>query len=84
MQGIKNILAGHYALGGNIDASATSGWNGGNGFTVIGGGGGGYGYPVPGFTGSFNGLDHTASNLTVKVEGYGVNNVGLFGAAAPE
>ena len=36
LQGIKNNLTGNYALGSDIDASATSGWNGGRGFDPIG------------------------------------------------
>ncbi|MBK8118811.1 MAG: filamentous hemagglutinin N-terminal domain-containing protein [Sulfuritalea sp.] len=36
LQGMKNGLAGRYALGSTIDASATSGWDGGNGFLPVG------------------------------------------------
>ena len=37
LQNIKNNLAGVYALGRDIDASATASWNGGAGFTPVGG-----------------------------------------------
>ena len=36
LQGINGALGGSYALGGNIDASGTSVWNAGAGFTPIG------------------------------------------------
>ncbi|MGO4612365.1 hypothetical protein AB4142_39105, partial [Variovorax sp. 2RAF20] len=54
LQGVNGALGGYYALGANIDASATSGWNSGKGFDPLGatnaeGGGNG-------FTGSFLGL----------------------------
>ena len=38
LQNIKNNLAGVYALGRDIDAGATASWNGGAGFTPVGGG----------------------------------------------
>lgn len=38
LQNIENDLTAYYELGGNIDASATSGWNGGKGFVSLGGG----------------------------------------------
>jgi filamentous hemagglutinin family protein len=36
LQGMHNNLSGHYVLGKNIDASATSSWNAGKGFTPVG------------------------------------------------
>src|SRR6202044_865441 len=36
LQNIENNLTGTYALGGNIDATATAAWNGTAGFTPIG------------------------------------------------
>jgi len=64
-------LGENYALGTNINASVTSGWNGGAGFTPIGT----EGEP---FTGNFNGLGHTISNLTInQPDG---NGIGLFGS----
>ncbi len=65
LQGMSGGLSGNYALGANIDASPTSGWNGGSGFA-----------PVGTFTGNFEGLGHTISSLTINRSG---NNVGLFG-----
>jgi filamentous hemagglutinin family protein len=70
LQGINGNLGGHFALGSNIDASATSGWNAGAGFTPIGAN-------FPYFTGSFEGLGHTITNLTINLPGS--NYVGLFG-----
>ena len=78
LQGINGALGGYYALGANIDAAVTSGWNSGLGFDPLGatnaeGGGNG-------FTGRFLGLGHTVSNLTINrtSSAYG----GLFGLAA--
>jgi filamentous hemagglutinin family protein len=69
LQGINGGLAGQYALGSNIDASATAAWNGGTGFTPIGT----LGTP---FTGTFDGLGHVISNITISLT---TPNVGLFG-----
>ena len=71
LQGINGNLSGYYALGSNIDATATSSWNGGAGFAPIGN-------SIPYFTGSFNGLGHTISNLTINRPSTG--DVGLFAA----
>ncbi|MDG2531333.1 MBG domain-containing protein [Caulobacter endophyticus] len=78
LQGINGALGGYYALGADIDAAATSGWNSNQGFDPLGatnaeGGGNG-------FTGRFLGLGHTVSNLTIRrtSSAYG----GLFGLAA--
>ena len=70
LQGINVLLSGPYALGSNIDAAVTGGWNAGAGFTPIGT----LGTP---FTGTFDGLGHTISNLTISLT---TPNVGLFGA----
>ena len=70
LQGINGNLSGYYALGSNIDATATSSWNSGAGFTPIGN-------PNTPFTGSFNGLGHTVSNLTINLPS--TDFVGLFG-----
>jgi filamentous hemagglutinin family protein len=70
LQGINGGLAGQYALGSNIDASATSAWNAGTGFTPIGT----LGTP---FTGAFDGLGHAISSLTISLT---TPNVALFGA----
>ena len=63
-------LAGNYVLGANIDASSTSTWNSGAGFTPIGNG-------STNFTGTFDGLGHTISNLTINRPS--TDYVGLFG-----
>ena len=65
LQGINGDLALNYALGSNIDATATSTWNSGAGFT-----------PLGNFNGSFNGLGHVISNLTINLPS--TNYVGLF------
>ncbi len=91
LQNIQNNLSGDYALGTNIDASATASWNGGLGFMPIGYSPlsttnsiipSGYGPLVgvnatPGqFVGAFDGLGHTISNLTIN--NTGAFNLGLF------
>ncbi|MHC2624595.1 filamentous hemagglutinin family protein [Bradyrhizobium huanghuaihaiense] len=72
LQNINTNLIGNYVLGTNIDASATAGWNGGAGFTPIGGNGG-----SSSFSGIFDGLGHVISNLTINRPS--TDNVGLFG-----
>ncbi|MEW5834970.1 MAG: GLUG motif-containing protein [Pseudomonadota bacterium] len=59
-----------YVLGNRIDATATSGWNGGAGFVPIGNN-------TNAFTGTFDGLNFTIDSLTVKRPGS--NDIGLFG-----
>lgn len=66
LQGMRNNPSGNYALGSNIDAGATRGWNDKAGFT-----------PVGSFTGTFYGLGHTVSNLTIDRPE--TDSVGLFG-----
>jgi large exoprotein involved in heme utilization and adhesion len=70
LQGMNGNLAGNYALGSNIDASATASWNGGAGFTPVG-------TVNAAFTGTFNGLGHTITDLTINLPA--TNDVGLFG-----
>ncbi len=70
LQGISGNLAGHYALGANIDASATSGWNTNAGFAPIGN-------QATRFTGTFDGLGHVISTLTINRPS--ASYVGLFG-----
>ena len=77
LQGIGGDLGGHYALGGDIDATATAGWNpdgsgGFAGFNPIGTAGRGLG-----FSGVFDGLGHTIDGLTINRPD--AENVGLFG-----
>ena len=68
-------LSGNYALGANIDATATAEWNGGAGFVPIGDNGD----IIASFSGSFNGLGHTIDRLTIN---QAADNVGLFGFTA--
>jgi filamentous hemagglutinin family protein len=59
LQGINGNLAENYVLGGDINASATSGWNSGAGFMQIG-------YQNTPFSGVLDGFGHTVSNLYVN------------------
>jgi len=59
LQGMNGNRAGKYALGSDIDASTTSGWNSGAGFLPVGDG-------AIAFTGQFDGLGHTVSGLTIN------------------
>lgn len=72
LQGVahSSMLSGYYALGANIDASATQNWNLGAGFKPIGNNSN---Y----FTGNFDGLGHTITGLTINRPTE--DNVGLFG-----
>ncbi|MDD5175911.1 MAG: filamentous hemagglutinin N-terminal domain-containing protein [Sterolibacterium sp.] len=70
LQAMSTNLAGNYALGNSIDASATSGWNGAAGFVPIGD-------FTTRFTGTFDGLGHTISNLNINRPT--TDYVGLFG-----
>jgi hypothetical protein len=63
-------LGGTYALQKDIDASATAGWNGGEGFAPLGN------VSTP-FTGVFDGLGHTVTGLAIHRPG--TDYVGLFG-----
>lgn len=67
---------GNYVLGGNVDASATAGWNSGAGFTPIGSN------DVTGndFAGIFDGLGHTIRGLTINTPASSMA-VGLFGSS---
>ncbi|WP_326999270.1 GLUG motif-containing protein [Comamonas testosteroni] len=86
LQGMDSNLSGKYALGADIDASATAGWNLNagiyNGFVPIGSGSDNT--DATRFTGSFDGLGHSIRNLTVNVTqplgSYGYRSyAGLFG-----
>ncbi|MBU1665304.1 MAG: filamentous hemagglutinin N-terminal domain-containing protein, partial [Gammaproteobacteria bacterium] len=66
LQGMRGNLSRNYALGGNIDASDTSSWNNGEGFA-----------PVGPYSGIFEGLGHTISDLFISRPT--TNYVGLFG-----
>ncbi len=76
LQNVRNNLSTNYAIGMDINASATSGWNlvSGvyQGFNPIGTSGTNAGY-----AGNFAGLGHTVSNLTINRPGS--SSIGLFG-----
>ena len=59
LQGISFDLNGWYALGDDINASASSGWNGNEGFVPLGN------HSTP-FSGALFGMGHTISNLTIN------------------
>ena len=69
LQGMQGNLGGHYALGSDIDATATAGWNSGAGFAPVG--------VSNYFTGTFDGLGHTINGLTLNSPSY--QGSGLFG-----
>jgi filamentous hemagglutinin family protein len=73
LQRVAANLAGNYALGNDVDARATRGWNGGLGFAPLGDGG------TP-FTGRFDGLGHVVSGLVIDRPAS--DFVGLFGNGA--
>ncbi|WP_180042336.1 MBG domain-containing protein [Acinetobacter sp. YH12218] len=70
LQGINGGLTDNYVLGADIDATATSGWNAGQGFSPIG-------TLVDEFKGKFDGLNHTISNLYINRPSQ--SYIGLFG-----
>ncbi len=71
LQGFNGQLFKLYALGSDIDADATSMWNGGEGFSPIG-------LSSEPFRGIFDGLGHVIRNLTINRPD--AENIGLFGA----
>jgi filamentous hemagglutinin family protein len=75
LQNMQNNLSGTYALGRDIDASATASWNGGGGFSPIGN----EDYP---FMGIFDGLGHTISGLVIGQDILGY--AGLFASSGGE
>ncbi|MFW6064234.1 MAG: GLUG motif-containing protein [Candidatus Natronoplasma sp.] len=70
LQDMKNDLTGHYALANDIDASETSGWNGGDGFEPIGS-------ETDRFEGSLDGHSHTINAL--YIDRTDTDHIGLFG-----
>ncbi len=68
LQGIKGHLTGNYVLGADINAEGTAQWDGG--FSPIGDGG-------QAFSGRFDGLGHTVTNLVINRPA--TDLVGLFG-----
>ena len=75
LQGIAGDLSGNYVLGADINASATSGWNAGAGFTRIGDNSSGNSSSR--YTGIFDGLGHVITGLTINLPAS--SNVGMFG-----
>jgi filamentous hemagglutinin family protein len=69
LQNIENNLSGNYALGTNIDASATASWSGGVGFVPIGS-------TANPFVGLFNGQNFSIDQVTSYSSSL---NVGFFG-----
>ncbi|NPU86277.1 MAG: filamentous hemagglutinin N-terminal domain-containing protein [Syntrophaceae bacterium] len=74
LQNINNNLAGTYALGTDIDASATTGWNAGAGFLPLGDDSL---IEAQSFRGIFDGLGHTITGLFINRPT--LNYIGLFG-----
>lgn len=72
LQNMNADLSGRYALGADIDASATRNWNSGAGFAPVGNN-------SSAFSGSFEGLGHVVSGLSINRPSE--NYVGLFGYA---
>ncbi|RTL89867.1 filamentous hemagglutinin N-terminal domain-containing protein [Ancylobacter aquaticus] len=72
LQAISTNLAGTYALGRDIDASATANWNAGAGFAPIGN-------DNAAFTGTLDGLGHVVTGLVIDRPT--TDYVGLFGFA---
>jgi filamentous hemagglutinin family protein len=70
LQGMNGNLSGRYALGADIDASGTSGWNGGSGFAPVGD-------DITNFAGIFDGLGHAIQWLTINRPAS--DNIGVFG-----
>ncbi|MDB5823714.1 MAG: hypothetical protein JWR21_2418 [Herminiimonas sp.] len=70
LQAMSTNLAGNYALGKNIDASASEAMDGGKGFSPVGDSG------IP-YSGQFDGLGKVISGLTINRRG--AQDVGLFG-----
>lgn len=65
LQDIQNNLSGNYRLYSDIDCSDTINWNSGAGFL-----------PIGTYTGTFDGYNHTISNLYIRR--LTTDNVGLF------
>jgi len=74
LQGIMGNLSGNYALGENINAAVTAGWNSGKGFQPIGTAG------VNGYSGEFHGFGHVISNIAI--DRTRELHVGMFGHAS--
>jgi filamentous hemagglutinin family protein len=70
LQNMNNNLSGNYALGTNINASATIAWNAGAGFVPIGSN-------AANFIGQFDGQNHIIDSLNIFLPL--ADSVGLFG-----
>ncbi|MHC4397615.1 MAG: GLUG motif-containing protein [Planctomycetota bacterium] len=70
LQEMRDDLSAYYVLGNDIDASETSGWNGGAGFEPIGDG-------INFFTGVLDGQNYSINNL--YIDGINDSLQGLFG-----
>nr|WP_319564646.1 YDG domain-containing protein [uncultured Rhodoferax sp.] len=70
--GGTGMLGKTYTLANDIDATGTANWNAGAGFVPVGN-------PSAPFTGSFDGQNHTISNLSINRPA--AEGVGLFGVA---
>lgn len=79
LQAMNTNLAGSYALGKDIDASDTVNWNAGAGFNPIGNNSTNDQWSR--FRGSFDGLGHTITGLTINRPT--TDYVGLFGYTGP-
>jgi filamentous hemagglutinin family protein len=77
LQGINGNLIGHFALGSNIDATATATWNSNGAATPTYAGFTPLGSSPAAFTGAFDGLGHTIGSLFINRPTTG--GVGLFG-----
>jgi filamentous hemagglutinin family protein len=77
LQGIEGKLSGHYALGSNINASATATWNSNGAATPVYAGFTPIGSAAAPFTGTLEGLGHTISGLSIDRPT--MSDVGLIG-----
>ncbi len=71
LQGVNGNIAFNYALGADINPTGSGWWNTGVGFTPLAS-------ASDGFTGIFDGLGHSVSNLKIS-PGASTTHVGLFG-----
>jgi hypothetical protein len=78
LQAMKDTLDGNYYLTQDIDASATSGWNGGLGFEPVGAYGGA---SDDEFAGTFDGNGYKITGLYINRPA--TSNTGLFGYVFP-
>ncbi len=81
LQGIEGKLGGHYALGTNLDATATDTWNSNGATTPVYAGFTPIGSASAPFTGTLEGLGHSISNLSIDRPTR--SDVGLIGRSGP-